>query len=140
MVTPLVKRKQIKKRVKGFMRHQSDRFMRIHTDRPTWRRPKGIDSRVRRRFKGQIKMVNIGYGTNKKDRHVLPNGFIKFRVNNVRDVELLMMQNRTYAAEIASAVSVRKRKAIVERAEQLNVKVLNGNAKLRTDEDASGAL
>lgn len=34
---------------------------------------------VCRKFKGAIKMPNIGYGTNKKDRHVLPNGFKKVR-------------------------------------------------------------
>jgi hypothetical protein len=32
-----------------------------------------------RKFKGAIEMPNIGYGTNKKDRHVLPNGFKKVR-------------------------------------------------------------
>lgn len=40
-----------------------------------WRKQKGIDSRVRRKFKGcGVVQPNIGYGTNKKHRHVLPNG------------------------------------------------------------------
>mmetsp|Transcript_19565 Transcript_19565/g.45748 ORF Transcript_19565/g.45748 Transcript_19565/m.45748 type:complete len:88 (-) Transcript_19565:37-300(-) len=41
--TPLVKRNIIKKRTKKFIRHQSDRFDRVSE---SWRRPKGIDSRV----------------------------------------------------------------------------------------------
>lgn len=47
-----------------------------------------------RKFKGMIRMPNCGYGTNKKDRHVLPNGFLKMVVHNVKDLELLMMHNR----------------------------------------------
>ena len=29
-------------------------------------------------------MPNIGYGSNKKTRHMLPNGFFKFTVSNVK--------------------------------------------------------
>lgn len=39
-------------------------------------------------------MPNIGYGSDKKTRHYLPNGFKKFLVHNVKDLELLMMHNR----------------------------------------------
>lgn len=47
------------------------RFYALQT---SWRRPKGIDSRCRRKFKGTTLMPNIGYGSAKKTKHMLPNG------------------------------------------------------------------
>ncbi len=68
------------------------------------------------RFNGTEPHPNIGYGSNKKTRHLLPNGYLKFTVNNVAELELLMMHNKQYAAEIAHNVSGRKRQEIIERA------------------------
>lgn len=51
----------VKKRTKKFARHFSNRFIKIRNS--SWRKVHGIDSRVRRRFKGAIPMPNIGYGT-----------------------------------------------------------------------------
>lgn len=81
MVVPTQKRKLVKKRTKKFIRHQSDRYVKVTE---TWRKPKGIDNRVRRRFKGQYLMPNVGYGTNKKTIHCMPDGFKKFVVCNVK--------------------------------------------------------
>lgn len=102
---------------------------------PKWRKPKGIDNRVRRRFKGQYLMPNVGYGSNATTRHVLPTGFKKFLVHNVRELEVLLMQNRVYCGEIAHGVSSKKRKEIVERAKQLSIRLTNPNGRLRSQEN-----
>ena len=46
-----------------------------------------------------------------------------------------MMSNRRYAAEIAHRVSARKRKTILKRAMQLNIRVINPDARIRTQEN-----
>jgi large subunit ribosomal protein L32e len=118
---------------------------------PNWRRPKGIDNRVRRKFKGQIAMPKIGYGNAKETRHMLPNGMRKLLVKNARvrmnfcrtilpktvvqDLDLLLMQSKRFCGEIAHAVSAKKRKLIVERAQQLNIPLTNGHARIRTEEN-----
>merc|ERR1711915_250239 len=90
-IVPLKKPRILKKRVKKFKRHQSDRYVKIKNN---WRKPKGIDNRVRRRFSGQNLMPSIGYGSDRRTKHMLPTGFKKVLVHNVRDLEVLMMQNR----------------------------------------------
>ncbi|CAF0990087.1 unnamed protein product [Didymodactylos carnosus] len=128
---PLNKGRILKKRTKKFVRHQSDRYIRL---RPNWRKPRGIDNRVRRRFKGVYLMPSIGYGSDKRTRHMRPDGFRPFLVHNVKELEMLLMQNRKFAAEIGHTVSGPNRKKIVERAQQLAIKVTNPNARLRAEE------
>ena len=70
---------------------------------------------MRRRFKGTVRMPKIGYGSNKKTRHIMPNGYRRLVVKNVKDVELLLMHNASFAAEIAHNVSSRKRIEILEK-------------------------
>lgn len=65
---------------------------------------------------------------------MLPTGYKKIVVRNLNDVDLLLMHTDVYAAEIAHNVSSRKRVAIIEKARKLNVKVTNGDAKVRTQE------
>ena len=91
----------------------------------------------------------IGYGSNKKTRHMMPSGHKAFVVNNPGDVDLLLMHNKTYAAEyvskhpihshilivarISHSVSSKKRVDIVAKAKQLGVKVTNAKARVTTE-------
>merc|ERR1712227_113301 len=111
MVKPLIKRKIVKKKTNTFKRHQSDRYHKLDEN---WRKPKGIDNRLRRKFRGMTRMPKIGYGSNQRTRHVL--------------------HNRTFAAEIAHNVSSGKRRDIIQRADQLNIKVINRNGRLKQEE------
>lgn len=130
---PLIKRTIIKKRTKKAERFHSDRFMRVGK---SWRKPRGIDNPLRRRFKSKAFIApTIGYGSDKKTKFLLPNGFYKFRVTKVADIELLLMHNRKYCAELASNLSARKRLEIVKRAAQLGVRVTNANARLNKEEN-----
>merc|ERR1712214_160897 len=131
-ITPASKPKIVKKRTKKFTRHQSDRYKKLTRN---WRKPKGIDNRVRRKFKGMYLMPNIGYGSAKTTKHMLPIGFRKVLVHNIKELEVLMMQNKKFCAEIAHGVSAKNRKTLVERAQQLCIRVTNANARLRSEEN-----
>ena len=77
-------------------------------------------------------MPKIGYGSDNTTKFYLPNGLKKFVVHNVADLNVLLMNNRTFCAEIAHNVSSRKRAQIVKRAQQIRVKVTNSRGKVRT--------
>ena len=126
-VRPLNRKKVEKKHTIKVQRFQSQRFMRVAS---SWRKPVGIDGRVRRRFRGTLSMPTIGRRNDRRTRNYSKDGFKTFLISNPGDLELLLMNNRTYKGEIAQNISKRKRAQIVQRAKELNVGLTNGSAKL----------
>uniref|UniRef100_G1TY72 60S ribosomal protein L32 n=1 Tax=Oryctolagus cuniculus TaxID=9986 RepID=G1TY72_RABIT len=112
---------------------QSDRYVKIKRN---WRKPRGIDNRVRRRFKGQILMPNIGYGSNKKTKHMLPSGFRKFLVHSFKELELHTLCNISYFQKIVhNRFPPRTANPLWREWFQLAIRVTNPNAKLRSEEN-----
>merc|ERR1712118_34415 len=118
---------KLKKKLRQFRRFQSDR--RAGSIKSNWRKPKGIDCSARRRFKGNVLLPNVGYGSNKLTRYKINNGFVKHIVRNKRELEMLLMEHRTGKAVIAHGISMRKRKDIIELAAQLNIGIINSSSR-----------
>ncbi|CAD8141119.1 unnamed protein product [Paramecium octaurelia] len=132
VVKSLAHKKIVHKRTKRFVRFESEDYP--HKLRPSWRRPRGIDNRVRRRFRGNRPMPKSGYRSDKKTRYLDQSGFRKLLITNEKDLELLLTNNRTFAGELAHNLSARKRATLVRRAAELNVKLTNGKGKVRAEE------
>ncbi|KAF3818084.1 hypothetical protein GH733_014956 [Mirounga leonina] len=124
---PEQKPKIIKKRTKKFIQHQSDPYVKI---KQNWQKPKGTDNRVHRRFKGQILMPNTGYRSNKETEHMPPSGFQKFLIHSIKELEVLLVCNKSYCAEFAHNVSPKNHRTTVERAAQLAIRVSKPSARL----------
>ena len=130
-VKALAHKKILKKRLGKVRRFHSDRYNRVPE---SWRKSRGIDNKMRRRISGTIRMPKIGYGNDKQTKFLLPCGMKKFLIKNLSDVELMLMNNRKYVGEISHSLSSRKRVAIIERAKELNVRILNDDARIKKEE------
>ena len=113
-------RKEIAKRRPEFVRQESWRYKRV---KPSWRRPRGIDSKMRMEVKGWPKRVKVGYRGPRAVRGLHPSGYKEVLVHNVKELEKL--DPETEAARIAHTVGARKRREILKRAKELGIKVLN---------------
>ena len=132
-VTPLKKQKKIIKRSKRFTKFEHEDFN--GKLKSSWRRPRGIDCRVRRQFRSNKPLVKVGYRNAKATRHILHNGFKKMLIRNAGDIELLLMNNREYCGELAHNLNASTRKAIIKRAAELNVKLTNSKGKVAKEEN-----
>lgn len=113
-----------------FVRPESWRYKRLS---PSWRRPKGIDSKVRAKLKGYPKSPSIGYRSPARLRGLHPSGYEEVLVYNVSQLEGL--DPKRHAIRIAHRVGDRKRLEILERADDLDLKVLNPQLKTRLAEE-----
>ena len=106
-----------------FRRQESWRYKRV-TDK--WRKPHGIDSKMRKKIKGWPVSPTTGYRSPKNMRGLHPSGFIETHVRSVADLEGINPELQ--AIRISRTVGGRKRVEIMALAEEKGIHVLNPRA------------
>ncbi|MBR7124573.1 MAG: 50S ribosomal protein L32e [Candidatus Methanomethylophilaceae archaeon] len=116
----LAKRAVINGRRPAFKRQEWFRYSKLGE---SWRRPKGIHSKMKRCLKRRPNCVDIGYRGPASVRNLHPSGFEEVLVYNVDGLE--GVNPKVQAVRIGGTVGVKKRLAIQARADELGIRVLN---------------
>jgi large subunit ribosomal protein L32e len=123
-------------RVRARARNKKPEFIRAESwkyDRfsLSWRKPRGLDNKIRRKIKGWPPGPSVGYKGPKIARGLHPSGYREVIVYNT---ELLStIDPNTQAIRIAHTVGQRKRALIIAEAKKLSLKILNVKVLKKTE-------
>lgn len=112
------------RRTPTFVRQESWRLVRV---KDRWRRPRGKTSKMRLGQRGWPKPVKIGYRNARKTRGLHPSGLHEVIVQQPGDLDKI--DPKTQIVKISATIGERRRIAIMERAQSLQLTVSNPGAK-----------
>src|SRR3989344_4804618 len=85
----------------------------------TWRKPRGINSKMRMREGGKSNAVRIGYGSPSLHKGFHPSGFKEILINNEKQLALVAkVKDDKVAVRIGSTVGGKKRAVILKMADE----------------------
>jgi len=121
-------RTRAKNKKPAFIRAESWKYDRFSL---SWRKPRGLDNKIRRKIKGWPPGPSVGYKGPKIARGLHPSGYREVMVYNT---ELLStIDQNTQAVRIAHTVGKRKRAMIIAEAKKMNLKILNVKVSKQTE-------
>jgi large subunit ribosomal protein L32e len=113
-------RKQMKAKKPHFKRQDWHKKARL---KPVWRRPKGMDSKLRRHMHGHGEMPNSGYRGPALVRGMHKSGLVPMLVHTLN--ELNALNPKTHGAIIGATVGIRRRVELATAAKAKSLRVLN---------------
>ena len=126
-------RARAKNKKPKFIRAESWKYDRFSL---SWRKPRGLDNKIRRKIKGWPPGPSMGYKGPKIARFLHPSGYREVIVFNVDGLSTIDPNNQ--AARIAHTVGKRKRALIIAEAKNLDIKILNFKITKETEEPLEG--
>lgn len=88
-----------------------------------WRKPRGLDSKLRVKEKSKGSLPSIGYRAPKNLRGLHPSGLKEVLIQNLKDLKRIDKEKE--AGRIAHSIGKKKKKLILEKAKELGIKILN---------------
>ena len=101
-----------------FNRHDAHKKKRLGI---SWRKPRGLHNKLRQQVAAKGRLVRPGFGSPKAVRGYHPSGYKEVLVFNIKDLE----KAEGCVVRIASTVGMKKRKEIMAKASEINLRVLN---------------
>jgi large subunit ribosomal protein L32e len=115
-------RKRIKSKKPDFIRQDAHKKKRLSKK---WRKPKGLQSKIRLRLKGRAKHVSGGYRSPSKVRYLHKSGLQQCVIKSLKDFEGL--DSKKSCLIISSTLGNKKRIVILKKAKEEGFAVLNFN-------------
>lgn len=115
-------RKELKERKPIFIRQDNPKRMKLNYK---WRKPKGIHSKIRHKFKGRRKMPSPGYKSPREVKDLHNSGLKIANVSSVDDIKNIKKESEGIV--ISRSVGMKKRFEILKKAKELKISVLNLN-------------